>query len=67
MMVIKSNHYTYASKNKCLCKKLWKRNQMNVFFIEDDQLLKICNSIWNRVSSSIKKELDCEPIYNKNF
>ena len=33
--------------------------------IEDDELLK---NIWNKVSQSIKKELDSKPIYNKkNF
>ena len=31
--------------------------------IEDDELLK--NYIWNKVSQSIKKELDSKPIYNK--
>ena len=40
---------------------------MDVFFIEDDELLEIYNGIWNKVSNSIKKELDCEPIYNKTF
>ena len=27
------------------------------FFIEDDELLEIYNSIWNKVSNSINKEL----------
>ena len=35
--------------------------------IEDDELLKK-KDIWNKVSQSIKKELDSKPIYNKkNF
>ena len=38
---------------------------MDVFFIEDDELLGTYNNIWNKSSSSIKKELDCKPIYNK--
>ena len=25
------------------------------------------DDIWNKVSNSITKELDCEPIYNKKF
>ena len=28
---------------------------MDVFFIEDNELLETYNGIWNRVSSSIKK------------
>ena len=35
--------------------------------IEDDELLKK-KDIWNKVSQSIKKELDSKPTYNKkNF
>ena len=37
------------------------------FFTENDALLKAYNGIWNRVNNCIKKELDCEIIYNKNF
>ena len=40
---------------------------MNVFFIENDELLEKCNGIWNKVSNGIKKELDCKPIHNKKF
>ena len=32
--------------------------------IEDDHLLKNCNSIWNKVSNSNEKEFDSEPFYN---
>ena len=35
--------------------------------IEDDHLLKNCNSIWNKVSNSNEKEFDSEPIYNIFF
>ena len=45
------------------------------FFIHDYELLETYNGIWNGVLKvlvlkkyySIKKELDCEPIYNKKF
>ena len=37
------------------------------FFIEDDKLLETYNNIWNKVSNSIKKELDWKAIYNKKF
>lgn len=37
------------------------------FFIEDDVLLENSNGVWNKVYSSIKKELDGELCYNKKF
>ena len=40
---------------------------MDVFLIEDDELLERYNDIWNNVRNSIKNELDCEPIYNRKF
>ena len=39
---------------------------MNVL-IRDDDLLKKYIDIWHKASNNIKKELDCEPIYNKRF
>ena len=37
------------------------------FFIEDDELLGKYNGIWIKVSNSLKKQLECKPIYNKFF
>ena len=37
------------------------------FLIEDDDLLKKCNAIWDKVISDIKKESDSEPVYNIFF
>ena len=38
---------------------------MNVFFfIEDDNLSKKYNSIWDKVIADIKKEFDSELVYN---
>ena len=37
------------------------------FSIEDDDLLKKYNTIWDKVSADIKKEFDSEPVYNKIF
>ena len=34
---------------------------------EDDDLLEKYNNVWNKISNSINKELDSEPIYNKKF
>ena len=38
---------------------------MDEIFIKDDDLLKKYNDIWNKVSNSIKEELDCKRIYIK--
>ena len=37
------------------------------FLIEDDDLLKEYNSIWDKVSADIRKEFDREPTYNKHY
>ena len=37
------------------------------FLIENDGLLEKYNTIWDKVSTDIKKEFDSEPVYNKNF
>ena len=37
------------------------------FLIEDDDLLEKYNTIWDKVSADIKKELDSEPVYNKEY
>ena len=37
------------------------------FLIEEDNLLKKYNTIWDKVSADIKKEFDRKPAYNKNF
>ena len=38
---------------------------MDLFFIEYDELLEKFNGTWEKVCYTIKKVLDCEPIYNK--
>ena len=52
-------------KTSAYVKMLWWRNWIDVYFIEDDEFLEEYNDIWNKVSNSIKEELDCKPIYNK--
>ena len=37
------------------------------FLFKDDDLLKKNNDLWNKVSNSIKKELDCKPSDIKSF
>ena len=40
---------------------------MDVFLIENDDLVQKYNTIWDKVSADIKKEFDSEPVYNKFF
>ena len=35
------------------------------FLIEDEELFKKYNDIWNKVSNSMKKEFDREPFHNR--
>ena len=37
------------------------------FLMEDDDLLKKYNTLWDRVSADTKKDFNSEPVYNKNF
>ena len=37
------------------------------FLTEDDDLLKKCNNIWDKVSADIKNEFESEPVYNEEF
>ena len=37
------------------------------FLIDDDTLLEKYNTIWDKFSTDIKKELDSEPVYSKIF
>ena len=38
-----------------------------VYFLIEDNLVKKYNTIWDKVSADIKKEIDSKPVYNKNF
>ena len=35
------------------------------FLIKDDELLEKYDEIWEKLKNSIKKEFDCEPVYNE--
>ena len=37
------------------------------FLIEDDVLLEKYNTIWDKARADMKKELDSEPVHNKEF
>ena len=58
IMLLKTSIYvkSYDGQTKWMC-----------FFIEDDDLLEKYNTIWNKVSTDIKKEFDSKPVYNIEF
>ena len=35
--------------------------------VKDDNLLRYCNDIWNKVSNRVNKELYCQPTLNENI
>ena len=37
------------------------------FLIEDDDLLKKYKTIWDKISTVIKKDFGSKPVFNKNF
>ena len=58
-MIMKLSRYTlkrYDGHTKWIC-----------FLIKDDDLLNKYNSVWDKVSASIKKEFEFEPAHNKRF
>ena len=65
MAITKLNHYTNTCKNEILCKSLNAETKRMNSFIETDELLEKFNGVWNKVSNSIKEELNCEPISSK--
>ena len=38
-----------------------------LFLIKNDELLQKCNEIWKKLSNSIKKEFNSEPVYNEKY
>ena len=40
---------------------------MDVFLIEEDDLLESYNTIWDKFRADIKKGFDSEIVYNKHF
>ena len=40
---------------------------MHDFLIEDDDLFQKYNTVWNKVSTDIKKEFDNKPVFNKEL
>ena len=40
---------------------------MTCFLIKYDELLEKCDTIWDKFSADIKKEVDSKPVYNKKL
>ena len=43
------------------------KTKMMYFLIEDDGLMEKHDTIWDKASADIKKEIDREPVYNKKI
>ena len=54
-------------KTSAFVKSYDKKTKWIYFLIEDDDLSEKYSTIWDKVSSDIKKEFDSEQVYNKNF
>ena len=68
--------YKDAKKIRSLCiflpkisayKKDFGETKCMSVLIKDDELLEKYNEIWEKVSKSIKKEFDSEPLYNEKY
>ena len=55
-----------VTQNDRIWKKFW-WNWIHVFLIEDDELLKRDDKIWDRASNKSKKEYNSEQGYNENI
>ena len=51
-------------KSSVYVKSCGRQTKWTYFLIEDDDLLEKYNTIWDKVSTDIKKEFDSEPFYN---
>ena len=54
-------------KTKAYVKSYDGQTKWMYLLIEDDILLEKYNTIWDKVSSDIKRESDSEPVYNKKL
>ena len=68
IIIMNINHYTWCFEKWENMKKVMmvKLNGCS-FLIKDDELLKKYNDISNKVSNTMKKEPDVDPICNKQF
>ena len=40
---------------------------MDIFLIENDDVLEKYNTTWDKVTANIRKSFDSKPVYNKIF
>ena len=59
--------YVYFSQKWLYIEETLMKLYIHLFLIKDEELLEKFNEIWEEVKNSIKKELDNEPVYNKNI
>ena len=59
--------YIMLPKTSVYLKSYYGQTKLMYFLIEDDNLLENNNIFWDKVSTDIKKKIDSEPAYNKNF
>ena len=68
-MIIKLSHYkplhVMLPKTSSYIRSYDGQTKWMYFLIEDDDLLKKCNTIWDKISADNRKEFDSEPVYNK--
>ena len=57
----------YIASKKSAYTRDFDENKYMPFLIKDDKLLEKCNEIWKKVSSTLKKGFDSEPVYNEKY
>ena len=67
VMIIKKLLHIMLPKISAYVKSYDGQTKRMYFMIEDDDLLEKYNTIWEKVSSDIKKEFDSEPVCNNFF
>ena len=60
----KNSQFVYYST---YVKSYYGQTKWIYFLIENYDLLQKYNTIWDKVSTDIRKEFDSEPVYNKKF
>ena len=65
--ILSKIYYEAFLRNKSAMGKLNGQTKWMYFFIVNDHLLEIYNTISNKVSADIKNEFDSEPVYNKKI
>ena len=59
--------FTHISSKISAYRSDFDETKYKSFLIKDDELLEKYNEIWGRVTNSIKKEFDSEPVYNEKY